>query len=109
MCCHGTICTLKGGGGGGEGRVLQCVLCSLQRDRGLIKDLLMEVDRYCTRNLKEREEKAELERRRQHEAQHAQLVAAQKSLEETQQFTAGGSLGGQVGLCACVHACVQCR
>ena len=60
----------------------------------------MEVERYSARNLKEREARAELERRRQHEAQHSQLVAAQKSQEETQQFTAGGSLGGQV--CVCV-------
>lgn len=65
----------------------------LQRDRALIKDLLQEVDRYSSRNQKEREERAELERRRQHEAQHAQLVASQKSQDEIPpQFTAGGSL-----------------
>ncbi|CAI8032183.1 Protein phosphatase 1 regulatory subunit 37, partial [Geodia barretti] len=65
-----------------------------QRDRTLIKELLMEVEKYSARNLGERESRAELERRRQHEAQHAQLVATQKSQEETQQFTAGGSVGG---------------
>ena len=70
------------------------------------------MERYSTRNLKEREGRAELERRRQHEAQHAQLVASQKSQEETQQFTAGGSLeqvcgstiGTDVYLYTCVHS-----
>lgn len=76
--------------------------CPLQRDRALIKDLLLEVERYSTRNLKEREGRAELERRRQHEAQHAQLVASQKSQEETQQFTAGGSLEQVCGSTICV-------
>ena len=46
----------------------------------------MEIDRYCARNLQEREERVEAERRRQHEVQHAQLVG---SGEETSQFTAG--------------------
>ena len=54
----------------------------------MIRDLLAEIDRYCARNLHEREERAEAERRRQHEAQHAQLVG---SGEETSQFTAGES------------------
>ena len=67
----------------------------------------MEVERYSARNLKEREARAELERRRQHEAQHSQLVAAQKSQEETQQFTAGGSLGGQVCVCGGVTPDIQ--
>lgn len=85
-----------------------CVLCSLQRDRALIRDLLAEVERYSTRNLKEREGKAELERRRQHEAQHAQQVASQKSREEMQQFTAGGSLGEQVlNTCIYMYVCVH--
>lgn len=44
-----------------------------QRDRPIIKDLLTEIDRYCGRNLVKRDEKIEAERRRQHEAQHAQL------------------------------------
>ena len=73
---------------------LRCVC--VQRDRTLIKELLVEVEKYSARNLGERESRAELERRRQHEAQHAQLVATQKSQEETQQFTAGGSVGGLV-------------
>ena len=58
-----------------------------QRDRPLIKSLLMEIDRYCARNLQERENRAEAERRHHHEAQHVQLVG---SGEETSQFTAGG-------------------
>ena len=63
----------------------------------MIKDLLSDVEKYSARNLGERENRAELERRRQHEAQHAQLVtASQKSQEETQQFTAGGSVGRPV-------------
>lgn len=79
-------------------------MCVTQRDRALIKDLLVEVEKYSARNLKERENRAELERRRQHEAQHAQLVAAQKAQEETQQFTAGGSLGASVsGLIMCTN------
>lgn len=32
-------------------------------------------------------------------------MAAQKSQEETQQFTAGGSLGGQVSVCVGVWVC----
>ena len=71
----------------------------IQRDRPLIKDLLSEVERYSARNLKERESRAELERRKQHEAQHAKLVTTQKTQEEIQQFTAGGSMGEQVRVC----------
>ncbi len=61
-----------------------------QRDRSLIKTLLMEIDRYCARNLQEREDRAEAERMRQHEAQHAQLVGSQDELR-----TAGDVPGGE--------------
>ena len=58
-----------------------------QRDRPIIKDLLVQIEQYCRRNLQKRDEKLEAERRRQHEAQHAQLVGA----EDTEQtaLTAG--------------------
>ena len=67
------------------------------------------MDRYCARNLQEREERAEQERRRQHEAQHAQLVAAKQSSEEAQQFTAGGSLGEQVSKTLVINCNIACN
>jgi hypothetical protein len=62
----------------------------LQRDRPLIKTLLAEIDKYCARNLQEREERNEAERRRQHEAQHAKLLVTSPE-EEQGAFTAGGN------------------
>lgn len=59
-----------------------------QRDRSLIRSLLTEIDRYCARNLQERENRAEAERMREHEAQHTQLVGSHNEL-----FTAGDSPG----------------
>lgn len=56
-----------------------------QRDRSIIKDLLVEIDRYSARNLQKRDEKLEAERRRQHEAQHAQLCGS----TEEEKGTAG--------------------
>lgn len=67
------------------------------------------MDRYCARNLQEREERAEQERRRQHEAQHTQLVAAKQSSEEAQQFTAGGSLGEQVSKALITNSSFTCN
>ncbi len=61
-----------------------------QRDRPLIKHLLMEIDRYCARNLQEREDRAEAERIRQHEAQHVQQVGSHNELH-----TAGDAPGGE--------------
>ena len=51
----------------------------------------MEIDKYCARNLKERDERNEAERRRQHEAQHAQLITLQ---EEKDSLTAGDNTVG---------------
>ena len=62
----------------------------LQRDRPLIKTLLAEIDKYCARNLQEREERNEAERRRQHEAQHAKLLVTSAE-EERGVLTAGGN------------------
>lgn len=71
--------------------VSNCVFVSpLQRDRPLIKTLLGDIDSYCARNLREREEKNEAERRRQHEAQHAKQLATTAE-EEQGVFTAGGN------------------
>lgn len=68
-------------------KLYTCVL--LQRDKQLIRDLLAEIEKYSSRNQLKKEEKAEAERRRQHEAQHAAL---QKSIpEEKSGFTAGGN------------------
>lgn len=58
----------------------------MQRDRTLIRDLLDEIERYSTRNAREREERVEAERRRQHEAQHAHLAATEA---ESAVLTAG--------------------
>ena len=49
----------------------------------------MEIDRYCARNLSEKEERLEAERKRAHEAQHAQQGL--KVVEATV-FTAGESI-----------------
>lgn len=62
-------------------------MSSLQRDRPLIKDLLAEIDRYCARNLQEREKQLEAERRHQHEAQHTEQEGG---LADVAPFTAGG-------------------
>ena len=56
----------------------------------MIKSLLAEIEKYCARNLQEREEKNEAERRRQHEAQHAKLLVT-SAKEEKGVFTAGGN------------------
>lgn len=58
-----------------------------QRDRPIIKDLLVQIDHYCGRNLQKRDEKIEAERRRQHEAQHAQLGGSMDTEQTT--LTAG--------------------
>lgn len=60
---------------------------SIQRDRPIIKDLLTSIDKYCGRNLQKRDERIEAERRRQHEAQHAQLGTS--SSNEQNALTAG--------------------
>lgn len=52
----------------------------------------MEIDKYCARNLQERERRNEAERRRQHEAQHAQQVSMQ---EEKDSLTAGENIVGE--------------
>ena len=75
--------------------VIVCVCMYLQRDRPLIKTLLAEIDKYCARNLQEREERNEAERRRQHEAQHAKLLVTSAE-EEQGTFTAGGNPLNQV-------------
>ena len=72
------------------GRNTGCVY-PLQRDRPLIKSLLAEIDKYSARNLQEREERNEAERRRQHEAQHAKLLPAVSAEEEQGVLTAGGN------------------
>ena len=51
-----------------------------------MRTLLGEIDNYCTRNSREREERAEDERRRQHEAQHAHLGTVET---ESPSLTAG--------------------
>lgn len=56
----------------------------------MIKTLLAEIDKYCARNLQEREERNEAERRRQHEAQHAKLLET-SAQEEQGVLTAGGN------------------
>ena len=56
----------------------------------MIKTLLAEIDKYCARNLQEREERNEAERRRQHEAQHAKLLITSAE-EEQGVLTAGGN------------------
>ena len=56
----------------------------------MIKTLLAEIDKYCARNLQEREERKEAERRRQHEAQHAKLLVTSAE-EEQGVLTAGGN------------------
>lgn len=47
----------------------------------------MQIEQYCGRNLQKRDERIEAERRRQHEAQHAQLGGALD--EEKSTLTAG--------------------
>lgn len=64
----------------------------MQRDRPIIKDLLTEIDRYCGRNLQKRDEKIEAERRRQHEAQHAQLGGPTNA---EQALLTAGQIAGQ--------------
>ena len=74
----------------------------LQRDRQLVRDMLVEIDRYCSRNVQEKEERAVQERRRQHEAQHVQqceIAVAGGGQEETGHFTAGSSDAQEVDSC----------
>lgn len=52
--------------------------------------MLSEIDKYCARNLQERDERNEAERRRQHEAQHAQQI----SMQEEDNLTAGENTVG---------------
>lgn len=61
----------------------------LQRDRQLIRDLLTEIEKYSSRNQLKKEEKAEAERRRLHEEQHAAIPKGNP--EEQGTFTAGGN------------------
>lgn len=73
-----------------------------QRDRQLVRDMLVEIDRYCSRNVQEKEERAVQERRRQHEAQHVQqceIAVAGGGQEETGHFTAGSSDAQEVDSC----------
>lgn len=58
-----------------------------QRDRPIIKDMLHHIEQYSSRNQRTRTEKVETERRRLHEAQHAQLGGP--ASEEHGALTAG--------------------
>ncbi len=55
----------------------------------MIRDLLEQIDQYSARNQRKKEEKAEAERRRLHEAQHAGI--SKGNPEEAGSFTAGGN------------------
>ena len=66
----------------------------MQRDRPIIKDLLQQIDHYCARNLKRRDERIEAERCRQHEAQHSKLGG---SSDEVQGSLTAGEIARQNG------------
>ncbi len=55
----------------------------------MIRDLLGEIEKYSARNQRKKEEKAEAERRRLHEAQH--MAIPKGNPEEQGTFTAGGN------------------
>ena len=69
-------------------RIMSPFLCVVQRDRSIIKDLLQHIEQYSSRNQQKKMEKVESERRRLHEAQHAQQ--GRPDSEDLSTLTAGG-------------------